>query len=254
MYSTTVVPQRVPEADRIVVRSSRRDVRELERLLRQGSRPQHERPERHTHLNEAVAKPWGCEYRVFADDFHDVWELRIEPGHSTSVHAHPRKVTYLLCLAGSGEIATLDGTFEIQHGTSVQIAAGAFHGTANTGTEQLALVELELPRNKFDLVRLADNYDRASTTYEPVSTPIASTPLRKAPHLPHAVIRGHSPDRLFGYEIRTGMDLYYRRLPAEIFSVPIGMTGIVQGSVDVLSANSRDGISTDQNYLSISRG
>ncbi|WP_242423578.1 hypothetical protein, partial [Frankia sp. EI5c] len=165
-----------------------------------------------------------------------------------------RKVTYLLCLAGTGEISTLDGTFEIGPGTSVRICAGAFHGTANNGSEQLALVEVELPRNKYDLVRLADSYDRAATAYEPVGSRIESSPLRRAPHVPHGVIRRLAPDRRFSYEIRTGMDLYYRRLPIEIFHVPIGMSGVVHGSVDVLTATGRDGVATDKYYLSISRG
>ncbi|WP_051466109.1 MULTISPECIES: cupin domain-containing protein [Pseudofrankia] len=249
----TIVRQPSAETiDRIAIRTSEKDVRELERLLRRGSRAQQENPEHHEHLNEHIDKPWGCEYRVFADDFHDVWELRIEPGHATSVHAHPRKVTYLLCLGGTGEISTLDGAFEVGPGTAVRIGAGAFHGTTNTGSAQLALVEVELPRNKFDLVRLTDSYDRATTAYEPTASHLDGSPLRRAPHIPHAVIRRASPDRRFSYEIRTGMDLYYRRLPTELFHVPIGMSGVVHGSVDVLGGASRDEVATDRSYLSIS--
>ena len=32
---------------------------------------------RHAYLDELIPKPWGEEFRAYADDFYDVWKLRL---------------------------------------------------------------------------------------------------------------------------------------------------------------------------------
>lgn len=76
-----------------------RDFAALNEAVRKGSRIANEHLDDDDHLNEVIPKPWGMEYRIFVDDFIDVWNLRINAGESTSMHVHPRKLTYLLCLA-----------------------------------------------------------------------------------------------------------------------------------------------------------
>ena len=50
----------------------------------------------------------------------------------------------------------------------VIIGKGVFHGTTNAGPDDLHLVEIEVPRNKFDLVRLHDRYGRRGEHYQTV--------------------------------------------------------------------------------------
>ncbi len=102
------------------------DIAELKRLLRRGARVGNEQFDEDSHLDEVIPKPWGYEYRAYVDEFFDFWALHIDAPHSTSVHVHPRKLTYLLCLGGRGVTAGLDGTsVPIRQGSVVRIAPGA---------------------------------------------------------------------------------------------------------------------------------
>lgn len=111
-------------------------------------------------------KPWGHEYRIYIDTVHDIWKLSLKAGHKTSTHCHPRKDTILLCLSGSGRLRSCDDEQVIYAGDYVHIKKGAFHSTENIGNDSLDLIEVEMPRNKFDLVRSTDHYGRAQTEYE----------------------------------------------------------------------------------------
>ena len=42
---------------------------------------------RHTSLDKLIPKPWDFEFRVYADDFYDVWKLLLRSGHGTSLLA-----------------------------------------------------------------------------------------------------------------------------------------------------------------------
>src|SRR3954447_6527778 len=120
----------------------------------------------HGYLDDVIPKPWGYEFRVYADDLYDVWKLCLRPAQSTSVHCHPRKETALLCLAGAGRMTFLDGERPVTRGDVAFIGKGVFHSTECSGPDDLHLVEVEVPRNKFDLVRLRDRYGRQGTQYE----------------------------------------------------------------------------------------
>jgi mannose-6-phosphate isomerase-like protein (cupin superfamily) len=123
---------------------------------------------RDAYLNGFIVKPWGHEYRVYCDHLFDVWRLRLEPGQSTSMHCHMKKDTVLLCLGGAGKTTFLDGTaVALRRHQYIYIHRGAFHRTEAETSEGLDLIEVENPRNKFDLVRLNDNYGRARAGYEP---------------------------------------------------------------------------------------
>jgi len=230
------------------------DIAELKRLTRGGARALNEQFDDDSHLNEIIPKPWGYEYRAYVDDFFDLWSLHIDVSHSTSTHAHPRKLTYLLCLSGEGVTAGLEREFPVKPGSIVRIAPGAFHSTRNTGSEALELIEVEVPRNKYDLMRLRDDYNRAGKSYESTSLVEEKFPLKPTRRLPNAKVRSGSPDGKFHFEIRTGMDVFYRRHPEDIFYIPLCVSGVVYSDIRILansSENSRP--EPDKNYLCVSR-
>ncbi|MBB5801878.1 mannose-6-phosphate isomerase-like protein (cupin superfamily) [Saccharothrix ecbatanensis] len=232
------------------------DVKALTRLVRGGARTANEQFDADAHLDEVVPKPWGYEYRAYVDEFFDFWALHISPPHSTSVHVHPRKLTYLICLGGRGVTTGLDrAEVPVRAGTVLRIAPGAFHGTRNTGDEPLELIEVEVPRNKFDLIRLADDYSRTGQGYETESRQADQHPMRRIPSFPNARMRDRAPDGRFRFELRTGMDLFYRRRPEDLFHVPLCMAGVVHSDVTILTghADDRRRPQTDLHYLSISR-
>lgn len=230
------------------------DISALTGLLRTGVRVGNEHEERDLHLSEMIMKPWGCEYRAYVDDFIDVWQLTINAGHATSMHAHPRKVTYLICLAGQGITHTLSGDTAVRSGTILKIGKGVFHSTESLGPDPLILVEVETPRNKYDLVRLKDGYKRAGTGYEQLSEAMTAKP-KKLKYMPNASMCSLSPCGKFGFTICSGMDIHYRRHSAGDFLIPLCISGIVRGDVDILTSDPADTRppKLDTYYLSISR-
>lgn len=130
-----------------------------------------ESPDPESYLNGFIEKPWGHEYRIYCDYLFDVWKLCLHAGESTSMHCHVRKDTVLFCLAGHGTTNFIDDeTVDLLPGRFVYIERGVFHRTKAASESDLHLVEVENPRNKFDLLRVGDDYGRVSNGYEPSAT------------------------------------------------------------------------------------
>jgi mannose-6-phosphate isomerase-like protein (cupin superfamily) len=122
-----------------------------------------------SYLDRLISKPWGSEFRVYEDAFTEVWWLHITPQHRTSLHCHPNKLTALLCLEGKGTLTTCTGLhYALEPGVVLQIERGAYHRSASSDTA-LTLVEVETPKNKFDLVRIDDDYRDVTEPYEGAS-------------------------------------------------------------------------------------
>jgi mannose-6-phosphate isomerase-like protein (cupin superfamily) len=152
--------------DSIAACPTLQDVFLLQRLLAAGAVLEDEHCLRDDYLNHVIRKPWGHEYRIYADSFYDCWELAIAPGAQTSSHCHPRKETALLCLSGLARVHLLGRSLRLGPGEHLYILPGTFHATENIGRSVLDLIELETPRNKLDLVRASDKYGRQRQGYE----------------------------------------------------------------------------------------
>jgi len=230
------------------------DIDALNRMVADGAQAGNEHPADAGRLDQVIPKPWGQELRTFADEYFDVWNLAIGPGHATSMHVHPRKLTYLVCLDGDGTTASLNREIKVGPGTIIRIAPGAFHSTRNYGSGPLHLVEVEVPRNKLDLLRLSDGYSREGTAYEAGSRALADLPLRGVRHRPNTRMRDRTPDGRYRFSLRTGMDVFYRRgLPADICYVPLCMSGVIGDDVEILPAAGGQAPDTSRTYLCISR-
>lgn len=173
--------------------ASSADARLLNATMQQAeSWPRYEEIARHqeSELDEVIAKPWGHEYRIYCDPFFDVWRLTIEPGHSTSEHCHPRKSTALICLSGNGRLQLQTGTYLLSANDVVVIGRGVFHSTENIGSQPLEVIEVEVPRNKFDLVRAEDSYGRKASPYtDPTDGEIAIADMVETPLVENARYR-----------------------------------------------------------------
>lgn len=115
--------------------------------------------------NNIVKKPWGYEYLAYENDEVGLWFLNIKKDQSTSMHCHPTKTTGLVILDGIAELSFLSDKRIIQGLDKVMIRRGLFHQTKALSDEVL-LLEIETPKDKHDLVRLADKYGRESKSYE----------------------------------------------------------------------------------------
>jgi len=81
------------------------------------------------------------------------------------MHAHVRKHTWLICIGGEAVLATAAGEdITLVERSVVHICPGAVHATSTA--KGVDLLEIELPRDKLDLVRIADGYGRVGEPYE----------------------------------------------------------------------------------------
>ena len=116
--------------------------------------------------NVEVKKPWGFEYLMYGNDDVALWYLHLNSGEATSLHCHPRKKTGLVLLSGEAEISFLNDSTRLQAPSRMMIRPGLFHSTQALSDEGIALLEIETPRLKGDLVRLEDSYGRKAQPYE----------------------------------------------------------------------------------------
>lgn len=83
------------------------------------------------------------------------------------MHCHPRKHTALLCLEGEGSVSTRGGgQYAFEPGMVLQFEPGAYHRTTASSRASLRLLEVETPKDKFDLLRIEDDYRNVGSPYE----------------------------------------------------------------------------------------
>ncbi len=116
--------------------------------------------------NSIVKKAWGYEYLTYKNDKLAIWFLSINPNEETSFHCHCKKNTGLIVLDGLARISFINNGITLKGLDKVQIFKGRFHSTKNLSKKPLAILEVEAPEDKTDLVRLKDKYGRAGKPYE----------------------------------------------------------------------------------------
>jgi len=116
--------------------------------------------------NTIVNKPWGYEYLVYENENVGIWYLNINYNARTSLHAHPNKKTGLIVLSGAAEISFLNHTHKLIPPDKTMIRHGVFHSTRAVSKQGVEILEVETPKDKYDLIRLEDYYGRAGQPYE----------------------------------------------------------------------------------------
>jgi mannose-6-phosphate isomerase-like protein (cupin superfamily) len=213
-----------------------------------------ERFDQDLYLNEVIPKPWGLEFRVYCDTFFDVWKLTLLPGKSTSTHCHPRKETALLCLGGTGRISFLNQESHlVSAGDAVFIPKGVFHNTENIGDSHLDLVEVETPRNKFDLVQLSDRYGRSGTRYEQEVIDHGLAEMQSFPYIAEATLRTSCHQNRFRFGVKGALELICRDTPGLMFVVPLSLKSAFLHSIQVLKTVDPAQLDESVFYLTISQ-
>lgn len=123
-----------------------------------------------------VTKPWGYEYLVYQNPDAAVWLLCIESGKRTSLHKHERKVTQLIVVSGELSVEVAGKKRILSDGQDQIISKGIPHQTENQSSKSAYLIEIEYPNDKFDLVRISDDFGRKGQGYENQSQFVARRP------------------------------------------------------------------------------
>ena len=116
--------------------------------------------------NLIVKKPWGHEYLFFSSPKISIWILKVLKNQKTSMHCHTNKETSLILVKGKASLHYLDGKLKLKSGNVVNIEKGAFHRTSAEFNQDIIVIEIETPTNKYDIVRYKDDYLRSSSGYE----------------------------------------------------------------------------------------
>lgn len=116
-----------------------------------------------TGSTEHDVRPWGAYVVVDTRSTHQTKRIVVHPGARLSYQRHRRRAEHWFVVAGDAE-ATVDGrTRTVRAGESVDIPLGAAHRVANTGPDELVLVEVQTGDyfGEDDIERLDDDYGRA---------------------------------------------------------------------------------------------
>ncbi|MES2298158.1 MAG: cupin domain-containing protein [Pseudomonadota bacterium] len=208
-----------------------------------------------TYLDAVIDKPWGLEYRVYADMLVDVWRLSISAGQSTSMHCHPRKKTVLICLRGNIRVNFIRSSHQLGEGDFILIPKGVFHSTDSIGDIGAELIEVETPRNKFDLVRAKDKYGRQKQHYEADKSERAIAPLVQTSLNTFAKIRASDLHGDFHFALASGSDILDDADGAARFAISLALEDAIEQEIDVvsLSSYSPDRLNKHKPYLVVSR-
>jgi hypothetical protein len=243
----------MPFSAALWVRGVRRSARRLVEDLALESAREMPGSERHAYLDDLIVKPWGHELRVYDDRWLDIWRLAIEPGTSTSTHAHVRKHTWLICIGGQAVLSTAAGEdITLVERSAVHISPGAVHATSTA--QGADLLEIELPRDKLDLVRIADGYGRAGEPYEAAdaSRPEPS-PLDRCPIGPReARLRRHCATDRFRFGLESTSQAQ-RNLDDLIVAVALDTSSVLRHDLILLGHDASSAVNGVQMYLTVRR-
>ncbi len=132
----------------------------------------------------------------------------------------------------------------------MHIHAGALH--RSVAQTCLTLVEVETPRNKFDLVRIDDSYGRTGTRYE---DPLESRPqprplVEQFGGPPRARLRQHTMTGEFRFNLESGA--HARRRPDELVAaIVLPVDRAAADAVRVLGRRELTSSANDELYLTI---
>jgi rfaE bifunctional protein nucleotidyltransferase chain/domain len=122
------------------------------------------------YTNVMCEKPWGYEFLAYESTRIGVWCLTVKKGHSTSLHCHFKKDTFIVVLKGCARIELIDGVHVLGVLESMYIQKRKFHALGSFAPETVIL-EIEIFgeasfSDKNDLLRIDDQYKRKPIGYE----------------------------------------------------------------------------------------
>lgn len=113
-----------------------------------------------------VCKPWGKEFPIYQTPECEVWLLKINKDERTSMHNHPNKKTALAVVGGCVKVHMVNSSFSLLPSEKINIRPGVFHQTECWSAQGALVVEMEVPPDKSNLVRMRDKYGRVGKGYE----------------------------------------------------------------------------------------
>lgn len=108
-------------------------------------------------------KPWGSEVVIFESGQARVKLLRVKPGKRLSLQYHQNKVEAMMLLDGRAQIYDGPVSVEMRPGLIRVIQPFSEHRIEGLGDQESVILEMAHGSDE-DIVRLADDFGRATTT------------------------------------------------------------------------------------------
>lgn len=111
-------------------------------------------------------RPWG-KFIVLEDtDTHKVKRLIVSPGKRISYQRHQKRTEHWVIISGEAQITLDDVVTTHAPGDTILITQGTKHRLANSGTEELVLVEVQRGTyfGEDDIERFDDDFGRVDKT------------------------------------------------------------------------------------------
>ena len=109
-------------------------------------------------------RPWGHYENLLERDDHKIKELIVNPGERLSLQKHQRRAEHWTVVSGEALVTVGEKEILLKPGQSVDVPRGAVHRIMNPGEIPAVLVEVQMGDyfGEDDIIRLEDDYDRAS--------------------------------------------------------------------------------------------
>lgn len=144
-----------PDALLVADKSKSQEVKEVVKRLKASGHEAHK-----TH--RTVARPWGT-YTVLQDaPGFKIKRIAVKPGASLSLQMHHHRSEHWVVVSGQAEVINGEQTIRLEANQSTYIPAGNKHRLTNTGSTELALIEVQCGSylGEDDIVRFEDIYGR----------------------------------------------------------------------------------------------
>ncbi len=108
-------------------------------------------------------RPWGY-YDVLADtDTFKIKRIVVYPDKRLSLQRHQRRSEHWFLLAGRADVTLDDTIVPLEPGKAVDIPRGVAHRIENTGSGDVAFIEIQTGDyfGEDDIERIEDDYGRA---------------------------------------------------------------------------------------------
>lgn len=116
-----------------------------------------------------VDRPWGSYEVVEVGEHYQVKKLVVNPGARLSLQEHRHRSEHWVVVRGTAEVTRGDAKLTLSANESTHIPLGSRHRVSNPGTVPLEMIEVQVGTylGEDDIVRFADDYERADETPAP---------------------------------------------------------------------------------------
>jgi mannose-6-phosphate isomerase len=108
------------------------------------------------------ARPWGSWHVLDEGEGYKIKRIHVNPGCRLSYQTHAHRSEHWVVIAGTATCILDDVEHIVGPGESIDVVKGFKHRLANTGSEELVIIEVQRGAytGEDDIVRLDDDYGR----------------------------------------------------------------------------------------------